>query len=159
MSINFQILVDRLDVHTYQIRTPDDQRKALYTLYAHINSWLESNQKAPTDSILMNKLIYYITKEIKRVNPKFTINSGWKCVKGFPSTKGTSTKWPFPEAASNRFTTAGTNTETGAVAANPMPDFCCARAWSITFLRKRHTSWAIPTRTSKRLPRRAAGRS
>jgi len=74
-----------VDLHSIKIRDGHEERVAIIELQKQIRGWISENfgdyeQKVitiPSSSILLNKLVYYITNEIKKNNPNFIITSGW----------------------------------------------------------------------------------
>jgi len=68
-----------LDLSSLKIKKKDDIEAAETSIFAQINKWLE-NEKIRTsnlDSILLNKLVYYIAREVQKTNPDFILDTGW----------------------------------------------------------------------------------
>jgi hypothetical protein len=74
-----------VDLHSIKIRDAHEERVAIIELQKQIRGWISEkfgdHEKEiitlSSSSILLNKLVYYITNEIKKNNPNFIITSGW----------------------------------------------------------------------------------
>lgn len=70
-----------VDVYSFKIKNHSDEFHALIELQKQIRGWISKNfkqheseiLKTKSSSILLNKLVYYISKKIELSNPKFLI--------------------------------------------------------------------------------------
>lgn len=69
--------VPAVDLEKIEIRNVRDQKYAVDKLNNQIECYLIENNILHRDSIMMNKLVYYCAKSIRKKNPKFVINTGW----------------------------------------------------------------------------------
>jgi len=76
---NTKIKFKMEDLTTLKIRNVEDLAHAQTQIKAQINKWLGSDDTSihNLSSILLNKLVYYISKEVNKINKDFIIDSGW----------------------------------------------------------------------------------
>jgi len=67
----------RIELCDFKVTSAETRAQAIRHLYGQINKWWEENSKPVTNSILMNKLMYYCEKEIQKKNRLFRIDTGW----------------------------------------------------------------------------------
>lgn len=69
----------KVDLTELKLKRRNDFDKATISIYAQINRWLldRGHNAYNLNSILMNKLVYYISKEVCKTNPTFVLNTGW----------------------------------------------------------------------------------
>lgn len=69
------------DLTKYKIKNKETLNEAITQIRAQINKWIEKNENKKyiygMNSILSNKLVYYISKEVGKVNDEFVIDRGW----------------------------------------------------------------------------------
>jgi len=67
------------DLTKFVIKNKNTLDEAVTQIRAQINKWLEDhNEKTySVNSILMNKLVYFISQEVNKTNNKFILDRGW----------------------------------------------------------------------------------
>jgi hypothetical protein len=82
MAFNPIVIKSKIDLLSLHIRRREDEQLAVVNIWGQVLGWIK--EKGCRDilnnrgiSILQNKLIYYISKEIHKNNPNFILTTGW----------------------------------------------------------------------------------
>jgi hypothetical protein len=73
----------KIDLYTFESTNRDRERLAIFAIQSQILGWLEKNdlvnkiKYAKSNSIIINKLVYYAANELEKVNPRIIISRAW----------------------------------------------------------------------------------
>jgi len=81
--MDISLRTKEIDLYTAKTRNREQERYAIFEIEKQILQWLKDNKlekelhSYKNINILINKLVYYISKEFQAKNPKLIITRGW----------------------------------------------------------------------------------
>jgi hypothetical protein len=81
--MSLEIRSTNIDLHKHKIRRWFDEQQAIFSIESQILQWLKDagDEKAVlgtrSSSLLINKLMYFISERLEKTNPSLVISRGW----------------------------------------------------------------------------------